>query len=128
MMNSLPILQNEKNSLQEHVFGIIDTKIQYIDYQTKKLVNGLLGLGEADVPLPVDHLDELFQFDLALPNCNSFLDRMEEYSKSKRLLLTMRSQLKEENAKLIFGFLSDNCFLKFDEEELKKLLEPKAKK
>ena len=118
-MNSLSITEAKRRPLTEQIYAIIDTKIQYIDYQTNKMISSMLGNSVNDAPKPSKQLDDFFKFDKAHSNCDSFLDRMEEYSKTKRLLLIMRSQISDENAKFILGLLSDNTFLKFDEKYLK---------
>jgi len=118
-MNSLITTEAKRRPLTEQIYAIIDTKLQYIDYQTNKMISSMLGTDISDTPKPTAQLDEFFKFDQAHSNCDSFLDKMEEYSKSKRLLLIMRSQISDENAKFILGLLSDNTFLKFDEKYLK---------
>ncbi len=122
-MNSLTTINLENQPLIEQIYGIIDTKIQYIDYQTNRLVNNLIGFDINNVPKPDQNVADFDDLDRAHSRCDSFLTQMEQYSKTKRLLLLMRSYLSEINASIILELLSENRFRKYDDKELKRYLD-----
>ncbi|MEM1319863.1 MAG: hypothetical protein AAGG75_06370 [Bacteroidota bacterium] len=126
-MNSLTTIDLDNQPLIEQIYGIIDTKIQYIDYQTNRMVNNLIGFDINDVPEPDQEVAGFDNADNAHTNCDSFLTQLEQHSKTKRLLLLMRSYLSELNARIIFELLSNDQFRQFEEKGLKMHLELRMK-
>lgn len=119
-MNSLRPL--EEKTLVNQVISIIDTKIQYIDYQTNHVVSSIIGTELKNVPRPSVDVDEVSNFNFSYNNCDSFLTLMEEYSKTKKLLLVLRQHTTHNSAKFIFDLLSDNQFLVFTDKELETMI------
>ncbi len=121
-MNSFH-LKSGLDPIIEHLYEIIDTKIQYIDFQTNALVSTILGYDVQRVARPEIDISSLNSFNFAHNNCDSFLTIMEEYSKTKRLLLLMRSMVTTQNHQLVFDLLSNNQFIHYSEKQLSLLLE-----
>ena len=124
-MNSLRPL--EEKTLVNQVISIIDTKIQYIDYQTNHIVSSIIGTELKNVPRPSVDVNEVSNFNFSYNNCDSFLTLMEEYSKTKRLLLVLRQHTTHKSAKFIFDLLSDNQFLVFTDKELEIMIKASDK-
>ena len=125
-MNSLRPL--EEKTLVNQVISIIDTKIQYIDYQTNHVVSSIIGTELQNVPRPSVDVSEISNFNFSYNNCDSFLTLMEEYSRTKSLLLTLRQHTNHKTAQLIFDLLSDNQFIAFTDKELEVMVKGKDKK
>ena len=125
-MNSLRPL--EEKTLVNQVISIIDTKIQYIDYQTNHIVSSIIGTELQNVPRPSVDVSEISNFNFSYNNCDSFLTLMEEYSRTKSLLLTLRQHANHKTAQLIFDLLSDNQFIAFTDKELEIMIKGKDEK
>ena len=63
-MNSSKI-QEEEKTLVNQVIGIIDTKIQYIDYQTNHIVSSIIGTELQNVPRPSVDVEEVSSFNFS---------------------------------------------------------------
>ncbi len=120
-MNSWRTL-NEEQLLVNQVKSIIDTKIQYIDYQTNQIVSAIIGTDLPNVPKPNVDPKDVSSFNFSHNNCDSFLTLMEEYSKTKRLLLTLRQETLSSNSGFILDLLSENRFLVYTDVELESMI------
>ncbi len=96
-------------SLVNDVFQILDSRIQYIDYQLGKLSRRSRQANHSTEPSPTD---DLFSIEI-------IFKQIELHNRSLKLLLLLRSQLNILNAPLIFELLTDSKYLDFDEVELK---------
>lgn len=94
--------------LLEQVYGIIDSKIQYMEFQTNKMVQ-TIGLSLDFKKLEED--DQNYQYE-------QLLFQMETYSKMIRLLLILRVNLKKQNALFILDLLSNNKFLTYSVKDI----------
>ena len=104
----------------EHVYGIIDSKIQFMDFQIKEMIKtkfGRLpeGISEGLNFLP-DHIKEL-------PDDDRILASLEAYSRNISLLLLMRTTLSYVSAKTAFYLLSNDRYLDFTDDQLRVILE-----
>ena len=115
-------IQNNTNSVIENIYGIIDSKIQYLDHQTKGIVQPLIaensfedtveGEAKSDSSMPLEAVEKMFiQF--------------EQHSKRKKLLLQLKMLLNSNNAMLVLALLSDNTIYEFDEREILFILDNK---
>ncbi|MEL6865968.1 MAG: hypothetical protein AAFP19_16195 [Bacteroidota bacterium] len=116
-MNSLHPVKNQA-PIVENIYGIIDTKIQYIDYQTNQIVSTITGVDFQRVQKPDIEVGMLNDFNFAHNGGDSFITLMAEYSKSKALLLLMRTELDQKNAQAVLDLLTDNKFIHFSEVQL----------
>ncbi len=94
--------------LLEQVYGIIDSKIQYMEFQTNKMVQTI------GISLDFKKLEEEqqhYQYE-------QLLFQMETYSKMIRLLLILRVNLKKTNALFILDLLSNNKFLSYSVKDI----------
>lgn len=105
-----------KNSVVEHVFGIIDSKIQYLNYQTNELIRPMSSYGGRD---------EAKGNSPSLPSLEEqekmFL-LFEKQSKLKKLLLLLKMYLDEDNVWLIFELLSEDTLHCFDARDIEIIL------
>ena len=112
--------QENGEPIIEEVYGIIDTKIQYIDYLTNKAVQPFINQ---------ESISGGSTFAKSRPiyskgnNDDNFLNQIEANSKQKHLLLIIRTTLCIENAQAAFELLTDNKFLNHTEKTLSKCLE-----
>ena len=108
----------------EHVYGIIDSKLQFLDYQIKETIKNQFG------ELP----SEIGERDFLAPNISSsldtnhrLLDTIEAYSKNLRLLLLMRTTLTYLSAETAFYLLTSERYLDFTENQLTVIMEEAIK-
>ena len=104
----------------EHVYGIIDSKIQFMDFQIKEMIKtkfGKLpeGISEGLNYLPA-HLEDL-------PEGEKILASLEAYSRNISLLLLMRTTLTYLSAETAFYLLTNDKYLDFTEKQLRTILE-----
>ena len=112
-------------SVMDNIYGIIDSKIQYLDHQTKGIVRPLIketiceenvqGEAKSDSCMPLEAVEKMFiQF--------------EQQSKKKKLLLQLRMLLNATNALLVLALLSDNTLYEFEEKEVLFILDSNCQK
>ncbi len=104
----------------EHVYGIIDSKIQFMDFQIKEMIKTKFGRLPEEVSeglnfLP-DHIKEL-------PEDDRILASLEAYSRNISLLLLMRTTLTYVSAETAFYLLSNDKYLDFTDDQLRIILE-----
>jgi len=117
-------IQNNTDSVIENIYGIIDSKIQYLDHQTKVIVRPLIkdkaledtvvGEAKSDSFMPLEAEEKMFL-------------QFEQQSKRKKLLLRLKMLLNSNNALLVLALLSDNNIYEFDEQEILFILEGEFK-
>ena len=120
MANETCVLKDNKSKKFEHALKVIDSKIQYLDHQTKGIVRPLLSetnnaeelIGEAksDSPLSLQAVEQLFL-------------HFEKQSRRKKLLLHLRTLLNLDNAMLVLELLTDDQLFVFSEEEIQYILD-----
>lgn len=110
----------------EQLYEIIDTKIQFINFQTKQIVESITGIKNPSALDINEDQPTSVGINFSHNNCDSFITLMEEYSRSKRLLLLMRSMLNDKNTTIIYNFISTNAFMNFNERELKLMINIKV--
>ena len=93
-------------SLVKDVFQILDSRIQYIDYQLGKLSRQSL---QSNLP---PESGDVFSMEMTFK-------QIELHNRSLKLLLLFRSHLNILNAPIIFDLLTDSRYLDYDEVELK---------
>ena len=108
----------------EHVYGIIDSKLQFLDYQIKETIKNQFGelpneIGERDFLSP--------NVSTSLDSDHKILDTIEAYSKNLRLLLLMRTTLTYLSAETAFYLLTSERYLDFTEDQLTIIMEEAIK-
>ena len=108
--NIYPSQRNNNAPIIEQVYGIIDSKIQYIDYLTNQAIQPFLNNFKVQ-NLSNGRID-IDPNDRMVTSVNpSFLMQIEKNSKTKKLLLVVRRKLCLHNANMIFELLTDDCLL-----------------
>ena len=97
------------SSLLNDVFQILDSRIQYIEYQLSKLSKQSLQSNQSTL-----RADEEGIFSIEM-----IFKQIELHNRSLKLLILLRSQLNILNAPIIFELLTDSKYLDYDESELK---------
>lgn len=103
----------------EHVYGIIDSKIQFMDFQIKEMIKTKLGKSPHEIMIQEDLLPSLDDF----PNDDRILDFLEAYSRNISLLLLMRTSLTYLSAETAFHLLTNDKYMDFTEAQLRTILE-----
>ncbi len=93
----------------DQLYSIIDTRLQYIEFHTQAIFKACSG------ELANSHT-------LQHSPLSSILDHIEQYSKTKKQLLFLRSLIKRENARIIYDVLQEDRFKGYTEKEIKELL------
>lgn len=105
----------------EYLFGIIDSKLQYIDYQLNSEINTSFNIaGYNPDSASTTDLDKI----LPCKYQNKIVfDKIVQFSKTKRLLLLIRSMLENHNSGIVLELLTDNLFMYYSEKLLIKKLQ-----
>lgn len=109
---------NRSQQLRQTVLSIISSRLQYIKHKQEKLFSKKDEVTGNDVPMQITD-------ENSAVIAHHFLLKFEEYSRSIRLLLLMRSMLRPRNTVTIFELLTDDRYLKYSPEILRSLLETK---
>lgn len=112
-----------EDEIVEHVYGIIDSKFQYLRFNTNNLIRD--HLRDCLVPSPDGIEGQVRTFEKTINKKieQNMLNHIEDYSKTTRLLLFLRNCVCSQNAKLIFDLLTEDIFLNFSEREIKIIIE-----
>ncbi len=111
--------------LIKDLFGIIDTKIQYIEYQTEIVTSSFVDIGmlsQSSKSLGFGNGQQVEKSIMA--NNERILFKLNEFSATVKLLLLLRSHLDSTNAPIIFDLLSDNRFIQLTDKELILAIKP----
>lgn len=100
-------------SIVENIYSIIDSKIQYLDYQTRELIRPLTGENTQK-----DQVSVSKKGPIDLKNEEQWFLAFEKYSKIKKALLLLRNYLNKENAFLVLSLLADNQLINFSQKDL----------
>ena len=103
----------------EHVYGIIDSKIQFMDFQIKEMIKTKLGKSPHEIIIKEGYLSSLDDF----LNDDRILDFLEAYSRNISLLLLMRTSLTYLSAETTFHLLTNDKYMDFTESQLRTVLE-----
>ena len=100
-------------SIVDNIYGIIDSKIQYLDYQTRELLRPLTG----EITQKDDKSNsKKGQKDLQTEE--QWFLAFEKYSKVKKALLLLRNYLNKENAVLVLSLLADDQLKNLSQKDL----------
>jgi hypothetical protein len=103
----------------EHILSIIDTKLQFVEYRTSKIIKSVI---KEPNPLAESLFDVEEEFNIEEIENEELFNQIEEYSRTTCLLLLLRINLFGKNASLVFELLSDDKFLDYNDIDLEKKL------
>ena len=106
------------NAFVEGIYSIIDSKIQYLDYQTRELLRPLIG---ENTPKELKSTEEKNQRDLKI--VEQWFLAFEKYSKIKKGLLFLKQYLikdkeNQEKAMLVLSLLADDQYKNLSQKDL----------
>ncbi len=111
--------------LEEQVYSILDSRIQFIDYQVQSYFNT-----HTSSTSPSSNEEFSYSGPSSANNLVSNLDQILSYTEKLqndlKLLQVLRSWLKEETARDVLDLLTNNKYLNYSEETLEHLLKKKA--
>ena len=116
MNNSLHYYQG--NQLTEHIYAIIDSRIQYLEYRATKSYQSYSEKNESSASTLNKTRNTISHFEQMLTSISNL-------NKSLKLLTLLRTRLIEENARMILYLLTNNKYLSHTEEALKRMLKEK---
>ena len=118
-------LTQPNDSVIENIYGIIDSKIQYLDHQTNGLVRPLIQPPTLDTQVVGESKSDS---SFLLEDAEKMFSHFELQSKRKKILLCLRTLLDSDNALLALALLSDNTLFEFDTKEITFILDKKSAK
>jgi len=112
-----------KEDLIKDLFGIIDTKIQYIEYQTEIVTSSFVDLSMLSQSSKNTGFGNGQQVEESImANNKRILFKLSEFSATVKLLLLLRNQLEAANALIILDLLTDNRFTQLTDQELEQVI------
>ncbi|MEO1518812.1 MAG: hypothetical protein AAFV95_27605 [Bacteroidota bacterium] len=107
--------------LIDQVFAIIDSRIQYLEYENDQMLRGCF---DGPAPSDTEQTDSkpsgsggiVHHFD-------TFMAHARDIGRSLKLLFFLRTHLLRENARIVLDLLTNNRYLKYNEEHLGFLLQ-----
>ena len=130
-MNGLSTISSwggEQKPLLEYVYGAIDSKIDFIELNTRKLLakfsrketTGVQGTHQSDAVLvPPSSADA----NVNNNETDTIFTEVEELSRTMTMLENMKFSLREHNLASIMDLLDDNKFLRYDNSSLSEALD-----
>jgi hypothetical protein len=127
-LSSISSWEGEQKPLMDYVYGAIDSKIDFVELNTRKL---MAKFSRKDIPqMEGSHRTDAVQVlpstaDLARTNNenDAIFSHLEELSRKITVLENMKYSLREHNTTSIMRLLDDDNFMKCDEEALNKALD-----
>ena len=122
-MNSRTTTMNlalREQPVNEYLYGIIDSKMQYVDYQLNSVINEI-NMKQNSEMLNIEETGADFH-PCQVQNQKIF-DKIVQFSKTKRLLLLLRSMLDVHNTDVVLELVTDNLFMYYSEKLLIKKLQ-----
>lgn len=101
------------NSIVENIYSIIDSKIQYIDYQNRALFRPLIGENAKKEEVSTKNVGYK-----DLQSEEQWFLTFEKFSKLKKQLLLLRNYLNTENAALVLSLLAEDQLVQFSQKDL----------
>ena len=112
------LVGNQQHPLMEQVYTILDSRIQYIEYQAKNQCR----FQQVD-PCPSNEVnDKPLASDLLIQNFDKMLSYLQDLNQSLKLLQILKSWLKDDNVQTVFNLLTNRNYLNFTEEGLENYL------
>ncbi len=111
--------EQTKESVIDFVYNIIDSKIQYLNYQTKGIAGSLNLVDPPEDPVK----GEANSDSLSLEEVEKIFQQFEIQSKQIKRLLYFRRLLSSKNAVVALALLTDNVLFEFTEQEIAYILD-----
>jgi len=108
--------------IEENVFAVIESKIQYDEYRINNAANSFINLDDNELAAqksPTEMKRIVF-------NNEHIIDLIRKYTGAINLLLVLRSKLNSENAYTILSILKDDQYLGYSKFDLVALIEGRA--
>ena len=115
--------EQKKESLIDFVYNIIDSKIQYLNYQTKGITKPII----SDSILDNSIVGEANSDSFSLEEAEKLFLQFEVQSKQIKRLLLIRKLLNCQNSIVALALLTDNILFEFEEHEIAYILDFQAK-
>ncbi len=116
---------SETNPLMEQVYSILDSRIQFIDFQVQRYFKSCTTTISDESKVETTYCGPSGS-NLLVNNLDEILNYTEELHNDLKLLQTLKAWLKEETVQEILDLLTNNKYLSFSEEKLEYLLKQKA--
>ena len=123
--NTSGLFRVERDPLIEQVFSILDSRIQFIDFQVQRYFQSCTS-SICDSPKNESTYCGPSSSNMLVNNFDQLLNFTEELNNDLKLLQTLKAWLKEETVHEILDLLTNNKYLKFSEEKLDFFLKKKA--
>ena len=126
-LSSISSWGGEQKPLLAYVYGAIDSKIDFVELNTRKLLakfsrketTQVQGMHRTDA---VQNLPTSADLNAASNENDTFFTHLEELSRTITMLENMKFSLREHNATSIMELLDDDKFMKFDDLALNEAL------
>ena len=109
-----------KSNLRETVYAIIDSRIQFIEYEQNMLLQRYATNNNSQNR---DFTKDMSATPKLMHNLEKLIERIEQFSKTLKQLLVMRSNLRKENARVAFDLLTNNRYKEYSVEKLIQVLD-----
>jgi hypothetical protein len=127
-LSSISSWGGEQKPLMEYVYGAIDSKIDFVELNTRKL---MAKFSRKELPqLEGSHRTDAIQIQPSMADLNPTQDdsdkifsHLEELSRKITMLENMKFSLREHNTKSIMKLLDDDKFMNCDEDALNEALD-----
>ncbi len=117
------------NDLIQHLYSIIDSKIQYIDYQTEMITSSFIDINTLGIDPARDTVGRGATITQSImKNNRRILEKISESSATTKLLLVLRSNLNADNSQMVLDLLTDNKFIQLTDQELNHFLKKEEEK
>ncbi len=122
-MKTAPDNLSNPLELIDRIYEIIDSKIQYIDYQTEMVTSSFIDINTLGIDPSRDAIGRGASITQSImANNRRILEKISEFSATTKLLLVLRSELEGTNAPVILELLTDNKFIQLTDQELQQLI------
>ena len=126
-LSSISSWGGEQKPLLAYVYGAIDSKIDFVELNTRKLLAKfsrketpqVQGMHRTDA---VQNLPSSADLNVINNENDTFFTHLEELSRTITMLENMKFSLREHNATSIMQLLDDDKFMKFDDLALNEAL------
>ena len=125
-LSSVSSWGGEQKQLLAYVYGAIDSKIDFVELNTRKL---LAKFSRKEAPVQGEHRTDAVQVLPAMADNNEndkIFTYLEQLSRTITMLENMKYSLREHNATSIMQLLDDDKFMNFDDSTLNEVLDLKA--
>lgn len=123
--NTNGAFRKERDPLIEQVFSILDSRIQFIDFQVQRYFQSCT-TGICDAPKNEIAYCGPSSSSTLVNNLDQLLNYTEELHNDLKLLQTLKAWLKEETVHDILDLLTNNKYLQYSEEKLDYFLKNKS--